>query len=134
MKRLILAVALLASTACAGNQLVTATNAEHVAVVSVHATIQAEAAAFKAGAYDNSHHQTYVAALLKVTQSEKALNDALTVWNAASDQPMPAQVTVAVRGLALVLSDVAPLMPTNSAAATFGATLSAAIAALSGGK
>jgi hypothetical protein len=120
--------------ACTSNKLVVAANAEHVAVVSVHAVIQAEAAAFEAGAYDNTKHQTYVAALLKVTQSEKALNDALMTWNAASGQPMPQVVSIAVQNIQKILTDVTPLIPANSAVASLAASANAAIAALTGGK
>lgn len=120
--------------ACASAPIVKAANAEHLAVTSVHAVIQAEAAAYSAGAYDSAHHQSYVTALLKVTQAEKALNDALTGWSAASGQPMPAQVAIAVQNVALVLADVAPLIPHNSPVATLAASATAAIQALAGGK
>lgn len=119
---------------CASAPIVHAANAEHLAVTAVHAVIQAEAAAYRAGAYDDAHHQQYVAALLKVTLAEKALNDALTGWNAGSGQPMPAQVTIAVQSLTLVLADVTPLIPQNSQAAALAASATAAIQALAGGK
>lgn len=124
----------LSVSACASNKLVGAANAEHVAVVSVHQVIQAEASAFKAGAYDNAKHQTYVAALLKVTQCEKALNDALMTWNAASGQPMPQVVSIAVQSLQKILSDVTPLIPANSSIRALVDSANAAIAALTGGK
>jgi hypothetical protein len=120
---------------CAGsNKLVAAANAEHVAVTAVHAVVQAEAQAFRSGAYDNAHHQTYVAALLKVVQSEKALNDALMTWNAASGQPMPAVVSIAVQSLQKIIGDVTPLIPANSPVGSLVASANAAIAALTGGK
>lgn len=118
-------------SACGANKLVVAANAEHLAVVSIHAVVQAEAAAFKAGAYDAAHHQTYVAALLKVNASEKALNDALMTWNAASGQAMPQIVAIAVANLSTILSDVSPLLPADNPL-LLNAT--AAIRALTGGK
>lgn len=133
MRALILCLAL-ALSGCATNKLVTATNAEHITVTAVHAVVQAEAQAYQAGAYDAAHHQTYVAALLKVTQAERSLNDALTGWNAAAGQPMPAQVTIAVQSLATILVDVTPLIPQNSAVASLAASATGAIQALAGGK
>ena len=130
----VLGAGMLVSSCASSHGLVVAANAEHVAVVSVHAVVQAEAQAFAAGAYDNAHHQTYVAALRKVVQSEKALNDALQTWNAASGQPMPQVVSIAVQNLQRILSDVTPLIPQNSAVASLVATANAAIAALTGGK
>lgn len=129
-----LSAAVLVSSCAGMNKLVITTSGEHIAVVSVHAVIQAEASAFNAGAYDNAHHQTYVAALLKVTQSEKALNDALMTWNAASGQPMPQVVSIAVQSIQKILSDVTPLIPTNSTIGALAASANAAIAALTGGK
>lgn len=135
MTRILAVLVLVGSIGCASsNALVNAANAEHLAVTSVHAVVQAEAQAFKAGAYDNAHHQTYVAALLKVTQSEQALNDALMTWNAASGQPMPAMVSIAVEHLATILADVTPLIPQNSTVGTLAADATAAIRALSGVK
>jgi hypothetical protein len=122
------------TSSCSSNKLVNAVNAEHVAVTAVHAVVQAEAQAFRAGAYDNAHHQTYVAALLKVVEAEKALNDALTGWNAASGQPMPAHVTIAIGSLASILSDVTPLIPQHSTIASLATSATAAIQALAGGK
>jgi len=130
----LLGAGVLASGCASTPPLVVAANAEHITVVSVHAVVQAEAQAYAAGAYDSAKHQQYVAALLKVVQSEKALNDALMTWNAASGQPLPAVVTVAVQNLSAILADVAPLIPANSAAATFAQSASVAITALTGGK
>jgi hypothetical protein len=122
------------TSSCTSNKLVNAVNAEHVAVTTVHAVVQAEAQAFRAGAYDNARHQTYVAALLKVVQSEKALNDALMTWNAASGQPMPQVVSVAVVSLQQILRDVTPLVPSNTSVGALVASANAAIAAITGGK
>jgi hypothetical protein len=124
---------ILLTTSCASAPIVTTTNGEHLAVTAVHAAVQAEAQAFAAGAYDAAHHQTYVAALLKVTQAEKVLNDTLKVWSAASGQPMPAVVAAAVASLSTILADVTPLIPTNSPAAPLLTSVTAAIEALSGG-
>lgn len=114
--------------------LVTAANADLIAVSAVHAVVQAEASAFKAGAYDSARHQTYVAALLKIAQSEKVLTDALKTWNAASGQPMPQIVSIAVQSIQQILTDVTPLIPTNSTIGALAASANAAIAALTGGK
>lgn len=137
MKRLILILALagaLPFSGCASAPIVNVTNAEHIAVTAVHGLVTAEANAFKAGAYDNAHHQTYVAALLKVTQSEKALNDALMVWNAASGQPMPAIVALAIQNVSVIAADLGPLIPQNSAIASVVNAATAAIRALAGAK
>lgn len=121
-------------SSCASAPIVSATGAEHVAVTAVHGVVQAEARAFATGAYDNAKHQQYVSALLKVVQSEKALNDALMTWNAASGQPMPAVVSIAVQSIQKILADVSPLIPTNSTIGALVASANAAIGALTGGK
>lgn len=133
---LALIAGLASSPACASAppKIVTAANADLIAVTAVHAVVQAEAAAFTAGAYDSAKHQTYVAALLKVVQSEKVLTDALKTWNAASGQPMPQVVAIAVTSIQQILSDLAPLIPQNSAIASLAASANVAIAALIGGK
>ncbi len=136
MKRLLLILCLsLPAVNCASAPpIVNVTNAEHITVTAVHAVIQAEAAAFKASAYDNAKHQTYVAALLKVTQSEKALNDALMAWNAASGQPIPAVVSIAIQNVSTILADVLTLTGQNPQLAALVSSLSVAIQALAGGK
>jgi hypothetical protein len=136
MKPFLLFVLLLSfAPACASAPpIVNAANTEHIAVTAVHAVIQAEAAAFKAGAYDNAKHQTYVAALLKVGQSEKALNDALKVWNASSGQSIPTVVAIAIQNISTILADVTPLLGTNQTLAALASTASVAIQALAGGK
>lgn len=138
----LLAIALTVGAALAGcgsapaNQapIVFAVNGEHIAVTAVHAVVQTEAQAFRSGAYDNAKHQTYVAALLKIVQSEKVLNDALRTWNAASGQPMPQIVSLAVQNLQQIIADVTPLIPASSSVASLVASANAAVAALTGGK
>lgn len=116
------------ASACANNPpIVNTVNAEHITVVSVHAVIQAEAAAFSANAYSAATHQQYVAGLLKIAQSEKALNDALQTWNLASGQPAPAVVALALTNLRTIVADLTPLIPTNS---TIGALIASATTAI----
>lgn len=125
------------AAACGANHnppIVNAANAEHVTVVSVHAVIQAEAAAFKAGAYDNATHQQYVAVLLNVAQSEKVLNGALKVWNQASGQPAPAVVALALSSLRKIVADVTPLLPTNNSIGALVVTATTAINLITGGQ
>src|SRR5256885_12972950 len=122
-------------SACASAPpIVIAAYSEHVAVAAVHAVIQAEAAAFQSGAYDNARHQQYVAALLTITQAEQTLNDALKTWNAASGQPAPQVVPIAIEHLSTILADVTPLIPANSTVGVLAANATLAIRALSGGK
>jgi hypothetical protein len=109
-----------------------ATVAETAAVQAVHATIQTEAAAYAAGAYDRATHEKYLRALQTTVQAERALNDALLGWAQTQNQPMPTAVVQAVRALAGVLNDLQPLIPKNSAAATLAASLTQTISLLTG--
>lgn len=134
MKRLILILALSLAPACASTPIANATRAAHISVVTVHAVVQAEANAFMAGAYDNAHHQKYVSALLKVTEAEKALNDALRAWNQFSGEPMPAIVAQAINTLTAILTDLSTLLPQSAPIASFLTATTQAIVALSGAK
>jgi len=120
-------------SACAGQtKFQKAVVGETAVVQAVDAVVKAEAAAYKAGAYSQAQHQKYDRALKPVVDGEQAMNDALLTWSAASNQPMPAAVVTAVKGLQTVLADVQPLVPSNSQAAALAASVSAALSLLLG--
>lgn len=122
-------------SSCANNPpIANAANASYIAAISVDGVIQAEAAAFKAGAYSTASHQTYVAGLLKIAQGERALNDALKTWNLASGQPAPAVVALALTSLRTIVADLTPLIPTNSTIGALVASATTAINLITGGK
>jgi hypothetical protein len=130
--RLILAVALCLSPACASTRgLAPTTATAHVAVVSIDQIVKAEQRAYQAGLIDLDHHAIYVDGLLRLVRSEKLLNDALRVWLTNAGQPMPEIVANAIFSLGVIVTDLQPLAGT-SAIAPLLATLTTTISTLKG--
>lgn len=108
--RLLVPVLVLAAlaVACASTQpaLKPLVVGETAIVQAIHNVVEAEKAAYAAGAFDRDHHRKYLRAEQRIINGEAALNDALLAWARDTDRVVPEQVKITAGALREMLDDL----------------------------